>query len=99
MDTEVALFDTRCDACSKTAERRGSFIAVEADPCDCGGSVKVFFDDLNLSMDATPTRGYGRTKTHPALVNNDGSQFNPGHNNVTTDMLRLKPEQVKRLDL
>jgi hypothetical protein len=99
MDTEMPLFDTRCDSCGNTVERRGSFIAVESDLCDCGGNVKVFFMDVSLSMDATPTRGYGRTATHPKLVNSDGSDFNPGHNQVTSETLRLNADQVKRLEL
>lgn len=99
----MALFDTSCSLCSIILELRGKFDEVDGASCACGGIRKVFFSDMFVSMDATPTQSWGRMKSHsnkaPKLVKADGTELNPGHESVNASHIRLNQDQVNRLEL
>lgn len=93
------VYDVRCDSCNKVVERKCAYVDAERGLCDCGGTVKIIITQVNLSVDATPTRGWGRSATSPKIVKPDGSEFNHGHETINASHLRLTNDQVARLDL
>jgi putative FmdB family regulatory protein len=95
----MPLYDLRCSDCGAETERASSYAEAENVNCVCGGTVKIIITQVNLSSDCMPTRGYGRTSGGPTLLRPDGSQVNPGHEKITSDMLRLNRDQVYRLGL
>jgi hypothetical protein len=95
----MSTYDLRCDSCNTVVERKCDYADAERGYCDCGGTQKIIITQVNLSPDATPTRGWGKFSDAPKLVKNDGSEINPGHEPPTTADLRLTPDQVSRLNL
>lgn len=95
----MAKYDTRCAECSTEKEVSLPYADVEKQVCECGGAIKIIITQVNLSVDATPTRGWGKFSDAPKLVKNDGKEFNPGHEAPNASHLRLNQDQVTRLGL
>ena len=94
----MRLYDLRCSLCNKEVERRFSYADADAQLCECGGKQDIFITQVNLSPDATPTRSW-KFDHAPTPKRPDGSDINPGHEELTAASLRLTHEQAARAGL